>query len=135
MSVRLPERGWPIPARPFLPPLQAQLVQCKEYVENADWDTLRIILPRITGPPGSAKQSLYDAIALLEDRCARGWSACHDAEARRGAQPERSPVLAAQNKHCHIAAAPCAPPCRPQDPGRARGGRRRGLFGEPGQRG
>lgn len=55
------------PATP--PPKQAQLGQLREYVENADFDTLRIILPRISGPPGDAKAAMYDAIALLDDRC------------------------------------------------------------------
>jgi hypothetical protein len=41
-------------------------------VENADWDTLRLLLPRIEGPPGDAKQAMYDAIALLEDRWGPG---------------------------------------------------------------
>ncbi|KIY95522.1 hypothetical protein MNEG_12440 [Monoraphidium neglectum] len=48
--------------------VQEQLVQCKDLVEDADWTTLRLILPRITGPPGDAKASLFDAIALLNDR-------------------------------------------------------------------
>lgn len=45
-------------------------MQVREYVDNADWDTIRLILPRIIGPPGDAKGALYDAIALLDDRWA-----------------------------------------------------------------
>lgn len=62
------------PARPLyfylagLVRVQEQLVQIQELVDNADWDTLRLILPRITGPPGDAKANLFDAIALLDDR-------------------------------------------------------------------
>lgn len=47
---------------------RAQLAQLRGAVDDADWDTLRLVLPRIVGPPGDAKAALYDAIALLDDR-------------------------------------------------------------------
>ncbi|GBF87305.1 hypothetical protein Rsub_00016 [Raphidocelis subcapitata] len=50
--------------------VQSQLGSLREYVDNAEWDTLRLLLPRIEGPPGDAKAAMYDAIALLDDRSA-----------------------------------------------------------------
>lgn len=48
--------------------VEGQLGQVRDLAGNADWPTLRLVLPRITGPPGDAKAALYDAIALLPDR-------------------------------------------------------------------
>ncbi|KAI8465048.1 MAG: hypothetical protein J3K34DRAFT_95919 [Monoraphidium minutum] len=50
--------------------VQEQLVAMRELVEDGQWDTLRLLLPRIVGPPSGAKAAMYDAIALLEDRSA-----------------------------------------------------------------
>jgi len=36
-------------------------------VEDADWASLRLILRRITGPPGSARENMYNAVALLPE--------------------------------------------------------------------
>jgi hypothetical protein len=46
--------------------LQEQLKQCKEIIEDGRWDDLRFILSRINGPPGNVRQTLYDAVALVD---------------------------------------------------------------------
>lgn len=61
----------PLPLPSYLAALmraRTQLATLKGPVEDADWNTLRLTLPAIVGPPGNAKQALYDAIALLDDR-------------------------------------------------------------------
>lgn len=45
---------------------QAQLEQCGSLIEDAQWDSLRLILPRIKGSPTNAESALFDVIALLD---------------------------------------------------------------------
>eukprot|EP00775_Hariotina_reticulata_P003889 gene3890-4144_t len=45
---------------------QAQLGECATLIEDAQWDSLRIILPRIRGNPTNAESALSSAIALLD---------------------------------------------------------------------
>lgn len=45
---------------------QAQLDQCSSLVEDAQWDSLRLILPRIKRNPTNAEGALFDIIALLD---------------------------------------------------------------------
>lgn len=45
---------------------QAQLLQCSSLIEDAQWDSLRLILPRILGSPTNAEAALFDVIALLD---------------------------------------------------------------------
>eukprot|EP00877_Chromochloris_zofingiensis_P008227 jgi/Chrzof1/3658/Cz13g04020.t1 len=47
--------------------LQEQLAQCKDIIENAQWDNLRLILPRIKGSPGNIEENLYNAVSLIQD--------------------------------------------------------------------
>lgn len=50
------------------------LLRCKELLQSlqatvadADWETLRLILPRINGPPNNANENMGAIVALLED--------------------------------------------------------------------
>ncbi|KAF6246425.1 hypothetical protein COO60DRAFT_1204479 [Scenedesmus sp. NREL 46B-D3] len=45
---------------------QAQLTQCGTLIEDAQWDNLRLILPRIRSSPTNAESALYDVVALLD---------------------------------------------------------------------
>ncbi len=47
--------------------LQDQLTQCKPIVQDANWNDLRLILPRIKGPPGSVRDNMLSVIALMPD--------------------------------------------------------------------
>jgi hypothetical protein len=37
-------------------------------IADADWETLRLILPRINGPPNNANENMGAIVALLEDQ-------------------------------------------------------------------
>ncbi|GAX84747.1 hypothetical protein CEUSTIGMA_g12169.t1 [Chlamydomonas eustigma] len=43
------------------------LEECGPIIQDADWSTLRILLPRVTGPPNNARSNLDNVIALLDD--------------------------------------------------------------------
>eukprot|EP00879_Flechtneria_rotunda_P006602 GHRR01006937.1.p1 GENE.GHRR01006937.1~~GHRR01006937.1.p1 ORF type:complete len:235 (+),score=74.24 GHRR01006937.1:1077-1781(+) len=45
---------------------QAQLTECAALIEGAQWDSLRIILPRIKGNPTNAESAVFDIVALLD---------------------------------------------------------------------
>jgi hypothetical protein len=60
------------PSKPlffYLVPLVRALDQLRDLeqpVEDADWPTLRAARARIVGPPGNARENLYDAVAALD---------------------------------------------------------------------
>jgi hypothetical protein len=47
--------------------MQALLRECNEVIADADWATLRNVLPRISGNPNNAKENMDAVVALLED--------------------------------------------------------------------
>ena len=43
------------------------MVECKDIIADADFRTLRIVLPRVLGTPNDAKQNMDSVVALIED--------------------------------------------------------------------
>lgn len=47
--------------------IQELLVQCKDFIDNAQWSDLRVVLRLILGPPNEVRSNLDAAIGCLED--------------------------------------------------------------------
>ena len=43
------------------------MAECKPIIADADWSTLRIVLPRVLGVPNNAKANMDNIVALFDD--------------------------------------------------------------------